>query len=625
MGKLFNKINNPEDLKKLDENRLDYLAKEIREYLVNVVSETGGHLSSNLGVVELTIALHYIFNSPKDKLIWDVGHQSYVHKILTNRKDELKSIRQYNGLSGFPKKSESEHDVFETGHSSTSISAALGLAMARDINKEDNYIVSIIGDGALTGGMAFEALNNAANLKSNFIVILNDNQMSISKNVGGMALYLDSIRTKPAYMEIKEDVQKVLRKIPRFGEDVINAVRDVKDGIKQLFIPGMFFEELGFTYLGPIDGHNIKQLITTFNQAKRLDCPVLIHLKTIKGKGYKHAENNPSKFHGTKPFVSSSGKLKETSTNKSYSKYFGETLVNIAKDNSKVVAITAAMPEGTGLQDFAIKYKKRFFDVGIAEQHAVTFSAGLATSGLKPFVAIYSSFLQRAYDQLLHDICMQKLPVVFAIDRAGIVGQDGETHQGVYDISFLNHMPNMSIMAPKNGLELSMMVRYASDYYDGPIAIRYPRGSEAKNVAELNVNDIVYGKSEIIINEENIAIICVGSTLSIGLDTHNKLKEVGINSSVINARFIKPIDKELIRDLAKSHKVIITMEENSYIGGYGSEVIRFINDEKISAIVKSYGIEDKFIQHGKRNILLDLCGLNSEKICEEISNIIKDL
>lgn len=618
MGKIFNKINNPDDLKKLDENRLDRLAKEIREYLVNVVSETGGHLSSNLGVVELTIALHYIFDSPKDKIVWDVGHQSYVHKILTGRKEELKTIRQYKGLSGFPKRSESKHDVFETGHSSTSISAALGYAVARDINNDNNYIISIIGDGALTGGMAFEALNNAANLDSNFIVILNDNQMSISENVGGMALYLDSIRTKPVYMEMKEDVQKVLRKIPKIGEDVIKAVRDVKDGIKQLFIPGMFFEELGFTYLGPIDGHNIKQVITTLNQAKRLDGPVLVHVNTIKGKGYKHAEKNPARFHGTKPFVTESGKIKEKSNKISYSKIFGDTLLDLANKDPKIIAISAAMPEGTGLIGFAKKYKNRFYDVGIAEQHAVTFSAGLASDGLKPFVAIYSSFLQRAYDQIVHDVCMQKLPIVFAIDRAGLVGQDGETHQGVFDISFLNHIPNIAIMAPKNGYELSQMINFASKYYEGPIAIRYPRGSEADNVAGLISEDINYGKSEILIEEDTIGIICVGSMVSVGIEIHEKLKQNGFKSSLINARFIKPIDEEMIIHIGKSHEKIIVIEENVIIGGYGSEVLRLINKNNIKCEVKLFGIDDKFIEHGKRDILLELCGLNSESIYTNI-------
>jgi 1-deoxy-D-xylulose-5-phosphate synthase len=618
---ILDKINSPKDIKNLEINDLNRLAKELRKYLISVVSETGGHLSSNLGVVELTLALHYCFNSPYDKLIWDVGHQTYIHKIITGRKEELKTIRQFKGLSGFPKRIESEHDVFETGHSTTSISAALGFVKAREILKQNNYVVPIIGDGSMTGGMAFEALNNAGRLNSNFILILNDNQMSISKNVGGLSSYLDTIRTDTVYKEMKEEVEKALTRIPKIGKDVVKVVRDVKSSIKQLVIPGMLFEELGFTYLGPVDGHNITALIKTLNKAKRLDEPVIIHIKTTKGKGFKPAEINPTKYHGAKPFYIEDGKYKNISSEDTYSKVFGNTLVNIASKNDKLVTITAAMPEGTGLDNFSKKYPDRFFDVGIAEQHAVTFAAGLASSGLKPVVALYSSFLQRAYDQVLHDVCMQNLPVVFAIDRAGLVGADGETHQGVFDISFLNHMPNMTIVAPKNKKELESMLEYVVDF-NSPIAIRYPKGKASCELEEFN-DDIVYGKSEIIKKGEKIAILSVGTLAKTAYNTAIKLQEKGINCSVINTRFIKPIDIEMIEEIASSHEYIFVIEENVISGGYGSNVTRLVSEINGKSKVVCIGIKDEFIEHGSREQLIQLCQLDEQGIYNSIISTIE--
>ncbi len=615
--KLLDQMNEPEDIKKLDIEQLAQLSREIRKYLIEVVSECGGHLSSNLGVVELTLALHYCFNSPIDKLVWDVGHQSYVHKILTGRKKALKTIRQFEGLSGFPKTCESVHDAFNTGHSSTSISAALGMAKARDIKGENGYIIPIIGDGALTGGMAFEALNNAGNMKSNFIVVLNDNQMSISKNVGGISLYLDDIRTAHFYKDVKVDIQKVLRKIPKYGEDVVNVVRDMKDGFKQIFVPGMFFEEMGFTYLGPVDGHNLRQVITTLNQAKKVDGPVLVHINTVKGKGYKFAEQSPSKFHGVKPFLLESGKEAIMSTAKTYSSVFGETLIEMAKTDPSIVAVTAAMPEGTGLNGFAKMYPDRFFDVGIAEQHAITFSGGLAISGMKPYVAIYSSFLQRAYDQLIHDIAIQKLPVVIGIDRSGIVGEDGETHQGLFDTSFLNHMPNMTIMVPKDGLELAEMLRFSSRHDAGPIAIKYPRGS----VSPLETPSCVpieLGKMETLRHGKHIALVCSGTMTTVGEAVSGLLVSAGYDPTLVNTRFIKPLDHDTLLELGKKHTEIVIIEENMIIGGLGSEILRFYNDTTCKPHVMICGIDDCYVPHGAPKKLYGLCGLNPKDIFERI-------
>ncbi|WP_273319415.1 1-deoxy-D-xylulose-5-phosphate synthase [Vallitalea guaymasensis] len=617
MNEILDGISSPSDIKALEIDQLNILAKELREYLIKVVSNTGGHLSSNLGVVELTLALHYCFNSPYDKLIWDVGHQTYIHKMITGRKEEIKTVRKFQGLSGFPKRAESEHDIFETGHSSTSISAALGFAKARELLNENNYVVPIIGDGSMTGGMAFEALNNAGRLDSNFIVILNDNQMSISRNVGGLSSYLDTIRTGTVYKEMKEEVEKALTKIPRIGKEVVKVIRDVKSGIKQLVIPGMLFEELGFTYLGPIDGHNISALIKTLNQAKRLNEPVLIHVNTIKGKGYKPAELNPTKYHGTKPFYIKNGRPKNLPCSDTYSKVLGDTLIDIADNKKKgIVAISAAMPEGTGLDKFARKYPDKFIDVGIAEQHAVTYAAGLAASGIKPVVALYSSFLQRAYDQIIHDVCMQRLPVVFAIDRAGLVGEDGETHQGIFDISFLSHMPNMTVIAPKNKSELQSMIKFAVDY-EAPIAIRYPKGKASNELKEYN-EEITYGKSEIIKRGSKIAIIGVGTLTQAAYNVSAMLEENDIMCTLINARFVKPIDKELIEEIAINHDYIFTIEENVVSGGYGNNVVKFVSDTQANTKIVCIGIEDDFIQHGKRDELIKLCKLDEESIYNRI-------
>ena len=621
MSKLLDHINEPNDIKSLNESQLNQLAKEIRAYLVEVVSETGGHLSSNLGVVELTIALHYVFNSPYDQLVWDVGHQSYVHKILTGRKDAMKTIRQYGGLSGFNKRHESEHDSFDVGHSSTSISAALGFAAARDLYKEGNAVIAVIGDGALTAGMAFEALNNGAALDTNFIVILNDNQMSISKNVGGMAQYLDKIRTGNGYISLKQDVHKVLDHIPVIGKGMTTVIRDVKDAVKQVFIPGMFFEEMGYTYLGPIDGHSVSQVITVLRQAKRIDGPVLIHLNTIKGKGYRHAENNPTKYHGIKPFVKTSGESKKTKTiqgnSPTYGKRLSDKLTAYVEKGSPVVGISAAMPEGTGLAAFADKHPQAFFDVGIAEQHAVTFAAGLGLKGIKPYVAIYSSFLQRAYDQVLHDVCIQKVPVVFMLDRAGIVGEDGETHQGVFDLSYLSHMPNMTIMAPRDGKQFDQMMDYSLSYNRGPMAIRYPKG----NAPDLDCPacEIIHGKGTVLKQGDKTAVLAVGSMVEAALKA--AAMEGSDHITVADAVFVKPVDYQLVENLAKTHEHLVIIEENSVIGGLGTGVLNYIVDKELGVKVHLLGIPDRFITHGSRKELLEEVGLSPSKISDYIKEL----
>lgn len=616
MKSILDEIHRPNDLKKLDIDELNILSKEIREYLIKVINKTGGHLSSNLGVVELTIALHYVFDSPYDKLIWDVGHQSYVHKILTGRKEALTTIRKYNGLSGFIKRGESEHDIFEAGHSSTSISAALGFAVARDIQKKHNSVVAIIGDGALSAGMAYEALNNGSRLKSNFIIILNDNQMSISKNVGGMAQYLDSIRTSNTYTEIKGDVHKVLNKLPVIGERLTKVIKDVKNGIKKVFIPGMFFEEMGYTYLGPVDGHSIQQVTKVLNIAKKIDGPVLVHIHTIKGKGYHKAELNPSKYHGIKPAISESATHGVSTVKEvTYGELLGEHLIKYVKSGKLVVGITAAMPSGTGLAKFAKMCPKEFFDVGIAEQHAITFAAGLALQGIKPFVAIYSTFLQRAYDQLLHDVCIQKVPIVVLLDRAGIVGEDGKTHQGVYDLSFLNHMPNMTIMAPRDDDTFKMMLDYSLEYNEGPIAIRYPKGS----MPHYNIENapLVQGISECIKEGNNIAVLAVGSMVGVALEVAEGLDK---DMAVIDVRFIKPVDTKLLDSMVNVYHTIIIIEENAKTGGYGSEVIRYINENNYNIKVYLYGIPDKFISHGPRKQLLKDVGLDKDYIIKDLKS-----
>jgi len=611
---LLNKIAAPEDLKKMSPDQLNQLSGEVRAYLLEVIYQTGGHLSSNLGVVELTIGLHYVFTSPKDKLVWDVGHQSYVHKILTGRKEALKTIRQYKGLSGFPKRSESKHDVFDVGHSSTSISAALGFASARDIRKENHSVVAIIGDGALTAGMALEGLNNGARIKKNFIIVLNDNQMSIDLNVGGLAEYLDTIRTGNIYKEIKQDVHKLLDKVPVIGEPINKALKEIKKSIKQLVIPGMLFEEMGYTYLGPVDGHDLQAIIKVFKQAKKIEGPVLVHIQTVKGKGYHHAEKDPTGYHGMHPVVPSKQRSSSKKKGLSYGARLGKKLCQYGDEKKKIVGISAAMPTGTGLDIFGQNYPEYFFDVGIAEQHGVTFATGLVLEKIKPFVAIYSSFLQRAYDQVLHDVCIQKAPVVFLIDRSGLVGEDGETHQGVFDLSYLNHMPNMTILAPSSGEIFEEMLDFSLNYWAGPIAIRYPKGLA---LSEQRKESFQYGKSEVKVIGSEVAIIGVGSMLQVALEVGEQLEK---QATIIDAVSVKPLDTKQLDQLMTTHKVIVVIEENVLIGGYGSEVLRYITNKTSSIKVYLYGIEDRFISHGLREELLMDVGLESGKIIEDLKN-----
>lgn len=609
-------INSPNDIKDIDKDDYDLLAYEIREFLIDKISKRGGHLASNLGVVELTMALHLVLDLPDDKIVWDVGHQSYTHKILTGRKDEFDTLRCHGGLSGFPKRRESECDCFNTGHSSTSISAALGIVTANEITHRDDTVVAVIGDGALTGGMAFEALNNASRLKRNFIIVLNDNEMSISENVGGMSKYLSGIRTGHVYNDVKNGVTKTLSSIPVVGNKLVHQISKTKSSIKQLVIPGMLFENMGITYLGPIDGHNVSQMIRVFKEAKKLEHAVLVHVVTKKGKGYEFAEKKPSKFHGIDCFNKNTGEVLNKKMAATYTDVFSRTICKLSENNDKIVAITAAMVDGTGLKRFKMEHPDRFFDVGIAEEHAVTFAAGLASAGLKPYVAIYSSFLQRAYDQILHDVCIQNLPVVFVIDRAGIVGSDGETHQGIYDISFLRSIPNMNIFAPKNKYEFADALKYSS-YFNGPLAIRYPKGTASEVLKEYRT-PIKYGKSEVLYKEKDVAIIFCGSTAEIAVGARDILKIKNINCSLINARFIKPIDEECIENLTKNHKIIITVEENIVTGGFGEEVLRYVNNRNYPVKVVNVGIPNMYLGHGSIDILKAEVGLTSENIANKV-------
>ncbi|NMA83836.1 MAG: 1-deoxy-D-xylulose-5-phosphate synthase [Epulopiscium sp.] len=617
MNRGLDKISSPTDFKHYNVEQLKILSQEIRDFLLTSVSQTGGHLGSNLGVVELTLALHYCFDSPQDKLIWDVGHQAYVHKIVTGRKDLFSTLRQLDGLSGFPKTSESCHDVFNTGHSSTSISAGLGFAKARDLAKEKYSVISIIGDGSLTGGMAFEALNNAGQGNTNLIVILNDNQMSISQNVGGLSQYLSELRAEPIYLEIKDDVEQLLNKIPGIGPSLVRTVGKAKGGIKYLLVPGILFEELGFTYLGPIDGHDLPSLINVFKRAKKMKGPVFIHVKTIKGKGYQPAEVKPCGYHGIGPFQLETGRPLITTKKETYSDVFGKTMVQLGKKDHKLVAITAAMPEGTGLQLFAKTYPERFFDVGIAEQHAVTFAAGLAAGGYKPVVAIYSSFLQRSYDQIIHDVCLQNLPVVFAIDRAGIVGADGETHQGIFDLSYLSHIPNLTVMAPKNKSELVEMLTFATNF-NGPIAIRYPRGAASEISTEVDT-PIVYGQGEMLYIGKSVGIIAIGAMVDIGRQVVENLKKYGIQASLFNARFVKPIDEKQIADMATRHDYLFSLEDNLVSGGFGMKVMETLIKYKMSHIpFHPFGFFDQFIEQGSPDELYQKYQLDANSITEQI-------
>lgn len=610
------KINSPADLKKLNYKELEILADEIRKFLIENISKTGGHLASNLGDVELTMAIHLAFDLPKDKLIWDVGHQSYTHKILTGRKEGFKNLRKLGGMSGFPKRNESEYDCFNTGHSSTSISAGLGFVQAREITGEDYSVVSVIGDGSLTGGLAFEGLNNAADLKKNFIIIVNDNEMSISENVGGLSSALSGLRTAEAYTGLKEGVLGALTKVPVIGEPAIRQIRRTKRGIKELVIPGMIFENMGLTYLGPVDGYDIEEMVSVFKQAKKLNEAVVVHVRTKKGKGYSHAERHPSRFHGTSPFDIETGIVHKNSNKANYTDVFSTVIRKLGERDEKVCAITAAMSDGTGLKRFKLKYPNRFFDVGIAEGHAVTFAAGLSAAGLKPVVCVYSSFLQRAYDQVLHDVCMQNLHVVFAIDRAGIVGSDGETHHGLFDLSYLASIPNMTIMAPKNKWELSDMMKFAVQY-DGPIAIRYPRGEAYDGLKDIR-DSIEYGKSETIVEGENVAIIAVGNMVKIAEEVCSLLSKEGIHATLVNARFVKPFDEERILELSRSHSLLVTMEENVTSGGFGENVNSFLTSNKADVGFINISVGDRFIEHGSVEELMKVAEIDAETVAEKI-------
>ena len=619
---MLDKINNSDDLKKLNIEEKYLLADDIRKYILDIVSKNGGHLASNLGVVELTIALESVFNPNKDKIIWDVGHQSYVHKIINGRKDSIKTLRKMNGIAGFPKTSESPTDCFNTGHSSTSISAALGIAKARDLKKEKYSVVAVIGDGALTGGMALEALNHAGSSKTNLIVILNDNEMSISKNIGGINEILTKLRSKKKYNKSNDKWKKRIKSIPIIGNKTATIVSKLKDAIKQLIIPGMYFEEIGFKYLGPIDGHNIEEIEEILSEAKELEEPILIHIITKKGKGYENAEQNPDKFHSTSSFDLKTG-LPIKEKQKDYSKVFGDKLVSMAKDNDKIVAITAAMKDGTGLKDFANIYPNRFFDVGIAEQHALTFASGLAKEGMIPFVSIYSSFYQRGYDQVIHDICMQNLPVIMCVDRAGLVGNDGETHQGLYDLSFFKLIPNLTIMAPKDFIELEQMMDYAITL-NKPVVIRYPRGSESK-IKFTKHQKITLGKSEILNTGTEVSIITIGNMTPLGMEIVNELKKYNISCDLINTRFIKPLDTSTIKKSIIKTKLVITIEDNTIIGGLSSSIKELLVDSSINTKIKSYAFPDNFIEHGSVQELREKYGITKENIIKYIKKTLKDI
>lgn len=613
---MLEKIQKPNDIRKIPADQLPALAEEIREFIIESLSKTGGHLASNLGVVELTIAMHRVFDLPKDKLIWDVGHQSYTHKILTGRKDGFETLRREGGISGFPKRSESDCDVFDTGHSSTSISAGVGYVRARELKKENYSVVSIIGDGALTGGMAYEALNNAASLKSNFIIVLNDNEMSITENVGGMSSYLSGLRTASAYTDFKMDVTKALNRIPGIGPGMVDAMRKTKSSIKQIIIPGMLFEDMGLTYLGPVDGHNIPQLIKTFQEAKRFEGPILVHVLTQKGRGYEPAMRHPARFHGAGPFDVKTG-LPVGKSNPTYTDVFSTVMRKMGDRRKDVAAVTAAMMTGVGLKRFYNMFPDRCFDVGIAEEHAVTFAAALSLGGITPVVAIYSSFLQRAYDQIMHDVCMQNLHVVFAIDRAGLVGYDGETHHGIFDLSYLGSMPNMTILAPKNLWELSDMIKFAVDY-DGPIAVRYPRGEAYTGLKEFRA-PICLGKSEVIHEGSRVALLAVGSMVKMAEEVQKQLKErMDMDAALVNARFVKPIDEELLRSFADTYELVVTLEENVKDGGFGERVLAFAEEEDLPFGVEIIALPDRFIPHGSVSYQMKQVGFTPEDICGRI-------
>ncbi len=616
---LLETIEKANDIKKIRKEDLSVLAQEIREFLIRTISVTGGHLGSNLGAVELTMALHLALTLPEDKIIWDVGHQSYTHKILTGRKDGFESLRQFHGLSGFPKRKESDCDVFDTGHSSTSISAGLGLVKARDITGGKHTIVSVIGDGSLTGGMAYEALNNAAKQETNFIIILNDNKMSISENVGGVSKYLNNIRTASGYLDLKKGIYNALQGTKR-GDSTISRIRRAKSSFKQLVIPGMLFEDMGITYLGPVDGHDISSMVSVINDAKRIEGPVMIHVLTLKGKGYEPAERHPARFHGAEPFDIGTGIPSHPRTAANYTDIFSTVMCKLGQRDRKIVAITAAMPDGTGLKRFHNMYPERFFDVGIAEEHAVTFAAGLAAGGLKPIVAVYSSFLQRAYDQILHDVCIQDLPVVFAIDRAGLVGSDGETHQGIFDYTYLSGIPNMHVCAPKNKWELSDMMKFAVSL-GRPIAVRYPRGTAYVGLKDHRA-PIELGKAEWIYREKEIALLAVGSMVKTAEEVRNLLKEKGYGVSLVNARFVKPLDEEAVREACEGHELIVTMEENVACGGYGEKVLDYMNRSGYRNRLVNIAIPDAYVEHGNVELLKQEIGIDAGSIVKRIWEVL---
>ena len=618
---LLDRINAVNDIKKINPEDYPALAEEIRQFLIGHISKTGGHLGSNLGTVELTMALHLSFQLPEDKIIWDVGHQSYTHKLLTGRKDQFDNLRKFGGMSGFPKRKESNCDSFDTGHSSTSISAGLGLVKARDIQGQKNSVISVIGDGSLTGGMAYEALNNAAKLETNFIIVLNDNNMSISENVGGISKYLNNIRTANAYLDIKEGVYNTLKDIPR-GDRIVEGIRKAKSGFKQLVVPGMFFEDMGITYLGPVDGHNIPAMLRMFQEAKRVRNTVIVHVITQKGKGFEPAERHPARFHGAEPFDTETGIPLNPRTTANYTDIFSTVMCKLGARNEKVVAITAAMPDGTGLKRFRNMYPDRFFDVGIAEEHAVTFAAGLAVGGLKPVVAIYSSFLQRAYDQIIHDVCIQNLPVVFAVDRAGIVGSDGETHQGIFDLSYLSSIPNMHVMAPKNKWELSDMMKYALSL-NAPVAIRYPRGEAYAGLKEFRA-PIESFHAEVIYLEKDVCLLAVGSMVKTAVEVRRLIREAGYGCSLINARFVKPIDEKAVEYAKKHHGITAAMEENVASGGYGERVREYFDTLPGEGELLNFAIPDEYVEHGNVDLLKKEIGIDAASIAGAILARLKE-
>ncbi len=626
MAGVLDRINKPNDIKEVSPTQYNRLAKEIRHFLLHRVSEHGGHLASNLGAVELTMALHLFLDFPKDKLIWDVGHQAYVHKILTGRKEGFYSLREYEGMSGFPKRKESECDAFDTGHSSTSLSVANGLVSARELSGGDEKIVAVIGDGALSGGMAMEALNNVGKLDSNLIIVLNDNNMSISENVGGMANYLAKIRSNAAYTGFKGGLEDALNKLPEVGSKIVRRLKQSKDSLKHFFIRGMYFEDLGITYIGPIDGHDIEQMRRALETAAKMPKAVLVHVVTKKGKGYEPAETDPGRFHGVEPFALKTGEVLHPSMGVSYTKMFSNTMLELGEENKKIVGVTAAMPTGTGLMEFAKKYPERFFDVGIAEEHAVTFAAGMAAGGYHPVVAVYSTFLQRAYDQILHDVCIGNLPVTFAVDRAGIVGKDGETHQGVFDLSYLAHIPNLTVMAPKSTVELRDMLHFAASC-DFPVAVRYPRGT-SEDTDGLPVEEIRYGEAEVLERAGNhiagkaVALVAVGNTVALAYKLKARLEAEGISASIVNARFVAPVDESTLLSMAKNHDVVVTLEENVARGGYGERVSALFMEENVTVRHIAGALSNQFIEHGGQQTLRDLYGLNEEELYQRIREVL---